>query len=153
MIGYAEGDTTEEFFKLLRHEAGHCMEHAFKLSKKKNWQSVFGNPNVKYDPDSVSTVKSHPDFVENLPGGYAQTHPEEDFAETFAVWLDPLSNWQRRYLNKPTAFSKLTFVDALMSECSKLPPPKIKNKKIFNARRMRRTLGTFYEQRVPDFFS
>ena len=34
-----------------------------------------------------------PEFV----GAYAASHPEEDFAETFAVWLTPRSNWRQSF--------------------------------------------------------
>jgi hypothetical protein len=44
---------------------------------------------------------------------YAQKHPDEDCAETFAVWLTPGSGWRRRYRNWP-ALKKLQYVDGLM---------------------------------------
>jgi len=87
--GFVEGETEEEFMRLLRHEAGHCVDHAYNLSRRTDWRDVFGATEMHYDPDAVRTIENHPDFVVNLPGGYAQTHPDEDFAETFAVWLDP----------------------------------------------------------------
>ena len=41
---------------------------------------------------------------------YAQAHPAEDFAETFAVWLQPGSSWRQRYEGWP-ALSKLEYVE------------------------------------------
>ncbi len=34
-------------------------------------------------------------YVHHLGEWYAQAHPTEDFAETFAVWLKPNSDWRR----------------------------------------------------------
>jgi hypothetical protein len=155
LVGYVEGETEDEFMRLLRHEAGHCVDHAYRLSKRADWQRVFGDPSVDYDPDAVTTISGHPDFVENLPGGYAQTHSEEDFAETFAVWLTPVddrkkrfSHWKYIYRNRPVALKKLLFVDKLMQEICDQKPKKIKNQKICNARRMRRSLESYYSSRL-----
>jgi hypothetical protein len=146
-VGFVEGETEEEFMRLLRHEAGHCVDHAYRLSRCSDWQDVFGNPNQNYNPDAVKTVENHADFVTNLPGGYAQTHPEEDFAETFAVWLDPDSRCWDIYRDKPVALNKLLFVDSLMADCAAKKPRKVFNEKICQARRMRRTLESYYRQR------
>lgn len=154
-IGFAEGETKDEFMRLLRHEAGHCVDHAYALSKRHDWKKVFGDPKTHYDPDSVETIISHPDFVENLSGGYAQTHPEEDFAETFAVWLAPpvirrgrFTHWKYVYRYRSVALKKLLFVDQLMQEICDQKPKKLTNQKICNARRMRRSLKRYYETRL-----
>jgi hypothetical protein len=47
-----------------------------------------------------------------MEGWYAQKHPDEDFAETFAVWLTPGSAWRRRYKGWP-AMRKLRYVDRM----------------------------------------
>ncbi len=52
---------------------------------------------------------------------YAQSHPDEDFAETFAVWLTPRSNWRKRYADWP-ALKKLEYVDELMAEIGRQKP-------------------------------
>jgi hypothetical protein len=148
IMGFVEGETDNEFMCLMRHEAGHCVDHAYRLSKRFDWRKIFGNPNRKYDPDSVQTISSHPNYVVNLPGGYAQTHPEEDFAETFAVWLNPDSCWKKTYRKFPVALEKLEFVDELMNEICLAQPKRVSNVKICNARRMRRTLASYYKQRI-----
>ncbi len=145
--GFVEGETEEEFMRLLRHEAGHCVDHAYRLSRRADWRDIFGDTEKPYDPDKVKTVENHPDFVVNLAGGYAQTHPDEDFAETFAVWLDPDSRCWDKYRDKPVALNKLMFVDALMTEFRATKPRKTLNQKICQARRMRRTLESYYRQR------
>lgn len=148
IIGYVEGETADEFMRLLRHEAGHCMDHAYRLSRRRDWRRMFGNPNIEYDPDRVKTTPGHPDYVVNLRGWYAQTHPEEDFAETFAIWLDPNSNWEKIYRKSPIALKKLNFVDALMTEVASKTPQKLRRRRICNARRMRRSLESYYQERL-----
>ena len=145
--GYVEGETEEEFMRLLRHEAGHCVDHAYRLSRRADWRDIFGDTDMHYNPDGVKTIENHPDFVVNLSGGYAQTHPDEDFAETFAVWLDPESRCWDIYRAKPVALNKLMFVDSLMADCGAKNPRKVFNQKICQARRMRRTLESYYRQR------
>lgn len=155
LVGFVEGETDDEFMRLLRHEAGHCVDHAYGLSKRGDWRKIFGDPGVNYDPDSAATIPGHPDFVENLSGGYAQTHPEEDFAETFAVWLATSGNergfkasWSQIYRSRPAALRKLLFVDQLMQEVCNKKPKKLTNQKICNARRIRKSLGKYYSERL-----
>lgn len=150
IMGFVEGESDEEFMRLLRHETGHCVDHAYRLSRRADWREIFGNPNVEYDPDAVKTIQDHPDYVVNLPGGYAQTHPEEDFAETFAVWLDPDSNWKKIYQHSLVAIQKLNFVDQLMSDVASRKPRPLSSRKICNARRMRRTLESYYRGRLKN---
>ncbi|MBN2158600.1 MAG: putative zinc-binding metallopeptidase [Spirochaetes bacterium] len=112
MMRTVEGETKPEALKLLRHESGHAYVHAFNLTRKSRWREMFGHPgktyteHYRYRPYSKS-------FVNNLRDFYAQSHPEEDFAETFAVWLDPQSNWKQHYENWP-ALRKLNYVEELM---------------------------------------
>jgi hypothetical protein len=53
---------------------------------------------------------------------YAQKHPDEDWAETFAIWLDPRSHWDVKYRNWPNALEKLSMVDRLMEEIAGKEP-------------------------------
>ncbi|MCX6125815.1 MAG: putative zinc-binding metallopeptidase, partial [Proteobacteria bacterium] len=124
-MGRAEGDTALEFMKLLRHEMGHCVEHAYRLSERSDWQQVFGSPSVTYSPEKYQWDRKTRDFVKHLPEGYAQSHPEEDFAETFAVWLDPRSAWRKRYKYWTGAIAKLHYVHNLMQECAITKPKSI----------------------------
>ena len=148
LVGFVEGETDEEFIRLLRHEAGHCVEHAYRLSRRKDWREVFGNPNIKYDPEFVATIPGAPDFVVNLSGGYAQTHPEEDFAETFAVVINPQSNYRKIYQSKSVALKKLVFVEKILAECAQKKPRALSSRKISNARRMKRSLESYYQTRL-----
>lgn len=112
----AEGLDDEGFLKLLRHEIGHCLDHAFGISKQKAFLSVFGSPYKKYQPEFYNFDPRSQNFVSHLPDHYAQSHPLEDFAETFAVWLDPKSNWKNRYAKQPGVIKKLLFVDRVMNQ-------------------------------------
>src|SRR5262249_1543420 len=102
---------------LLRHEAGHAINYAYRLYKQAEWVEMFGSFSRPYR-DSFRPNPFSRQFVRHIVHHqygrtYAQKHPDEDFAETFAVWLTPRSGWRRRYRNWP-ALRKLRYVDALM---------------------------------------
>ena len=114
-MGYTIYDRRDLLF-LLRHETGHAINYAYKLYKAPSWRNIFGDFNkvypanfkYKFNPFSRNYVKSQGD-----PKYYAQAHPDEDFAETFAVWLTPRSNWRNTYKKWPS-LKKLEFVDGVM---------------------------------------
>lgn len=120
-IGDAEGATREMCMRLLRHEAAHAIDHAYRLHRRRSWREHFGpftRPyRASYRPRPASKA-----FVVNLDNWYAQSHPGEDWAETFAVWLRPGSRWRRQYRGWP-ALRKLEYVDALMREIGDREPP------------------------------
>lgn len=110
-----EGGTRRECMKLLRHEAGHAMQHAFDLHRRRRWQNLFGKSSEPY-PEFYRPNPASKRFVLHLDLWYAQSHPDEDFAETFAVWLStPEPRWRKRYAGWP-ALDKLEYVDELMAE-------------------------------------
>ncbi len=113
---HAEGSDPKEFLQLLRHEVGHCFDHAYGISRKKDFRAIFGSPHKHYAPEFYRPELNSKDYVSHLPDYYAQAHPLEDFAETFAVWLDPTSNWQRRYRHRPVALAKIHFIDKKVRE-------------------------------------
>lgn len=106
-LGFCEGESTAEFFKLLAHEAGHAIDNAFGLRRKKLRQNLFGISSKKY-PSSYRPNPNSKDFVIHLSDYYAQAHPDEDWAETFAVWLTT-DNWKKRYKHT-LALKKLEYV-------------------------------------------
>jgi hypothetical protein len=63
---------------------------------------VFGKTSEPY-PDAYRPNRRAKRYVMHLPRWYAQSHPDEDFAETFAVWLTPRSPWRARYRGWPRA--------------------------------------------------
>jgi hypothetical protein len=123
MAGGVEDD--QEAMRYLRHEAGHAVNYAFKLYERPEWRSLFGSfarpYRDRYRADPFS--RSH---VRHILGWYAQKHPDEDFAETFAVWLTPDRDWRRDYEGWP-ALAKLEYVDRAMTEIANetrdVPPP------------------------------
>jgi len=108
-----EGGTREWCMRLLRHETAHALDHAYRLHRRKGWREVFGSASEPYRSTYVPRPGSRR-HVRNLVNWYAQSHPVEDFAETFAVWLEPRSAWRRRYAGWP-ALEKLEYVDAVMA--------------------------------------
>jgi len=147
LMDEVEGADPSERMKLLRHEAGHCFDHAFKVSRTAEWRAMFGSPQRKYDPDHYLPNPHSRDFVINLPDHYAQSHPDEDFAETFAVWLDPLSDWRRRYARWPKALRKLQYVDRVVRSMA-MKKPKVKSgPMVYHVNRLRMTVEQYYELR------
>jgi hypothetical protein len=106
-----EAENDQEIMMYLRHEAGHAFNYAHKLYQLVGWSKIFGEYNSPYS-ETYSVVPFSSKFVRHIPGWYAQKHPDDDFAETFAVWLTPGSRWNEVYAGTP-AFKKLIYVDKL----------------------------------------
>jgi hypothetical protein len=146
MMFEVEGGTPTWCMKLLRHEAGHAYDHAYRLSRRDDWRRVFGNPRMRYSPYFYQVDPESKRHVRNVPDNYAQCHPVEDFAETFAVWLAPNSQWKTRYAGWP-ATRKLRYVDRLMKEVAKRRAPGRKPVLHAEARTMQSTLKSYYERK------
>jgi len=116
-----EGGTPDWCLRILRHETGHAIENAYRLRRRRRRQQLFGKSSKPY-PDYYSPKPYSKSFVLHLDMWYAQSHPDEDFAETFAVWLTPGSLWRERYAGWP-ALKKLEFMDDLMREIAGTPQP------------------------------
>lgn len=144
---------------LLRHECGHAIDHAYKFSGRREWQEIFGSPEAEYNPETYAPRPHSRSFVRHLPNWYAQAHPDEDFAETFAVWLSaPMEELRKRY-GGWKAMQKLEYVDALMREAAVTKPAVRRGRRMSEARRLRKTLGRHYAARrklyaedFPDFY-
>jgi hypothetical protein len=93
------------------------VQNAYQLQRRRRWQKLFG-PSSRHYPRYYRPNPASRKFVQHLRLWYAQAHPAEDFAETFAVWLNPRSVWRKRYEGWP-ALAKLHYVDELMSEIRK----------------------------------
>jgi hypothetical protein len=152
-----EGGNRGWCMRLLRHETGHAILNAYKLDQSREWKKLFGRPSTPY-PDTYLPKPYSKRFVINLPNWYAQSHPHEDWAETFAVWLKPHFDWKRRYQNWP-ALKKLEYVDGLMNEI-RGKKPRLRNKhQDYPVEKIKITLREFYADKVarygkdsPDFF-
>lgn len=152
-----EGGTRESCMRLMRHEAGHALLNAYQFHRQRSWQRHFGKSSQKY-PDTYLPRPYSKRFVMHLENWYAQSHPHEDWAETFAVWLKPNSDWRKRYRGWP-ALKKLEYVDALMNDI-KHRRPKLRNRREeIPLRSMRMTLREYYQKKQerysedsPEFF-
>lgn len=159
MMLEVEGGETEWFMKLLRHEAGHCFDHCFKFSKRKKWSQVFGSPNLEYTPETYRPQPYSKSYVKHLDRWYAQAHPDEDFAETFAVWLNPNLDWKKEYAQWPGALAKLTYLESLAKESIKLKNTAEKGRPPSAVANLTSTLDKYYKKRkrenadeYPDFY-
>jgi hypothetical protein len=116
----AGAESERDIMMYLRHEAGHCFNYAWKLFETDEWRKVFGDYTKPYQDDYKPQPFSKK-YVVHISGWYAQKHPDEDFAETFAVWLTPGSDWEKRYKGWG-ALKKLQYVQAVV-ETQGLTPP------------------------------
>jgi hypothetical protein len=140
-----EGGTHDWCMRILRHEAGHAIDHAYLLHRRQRYRRLFG-PYTQPYPDSYRPKPYTKSFVIHLDMWYAQAHPAEDFAETFAVWLNPGSAWRDAYAGWP-ALRKLEYVDALMQRIQRLAPTVRTRRHHHPLRELRITLREHYEQR------
>jgi hypothetical protein len=115
-----EAESDEEILAYLRHEAGHAFNYAYRLHESEEWHRLFGPYSRPYLEDYTPNPFSR-SFVRHIPGWYAQKHPDEDFAETFAVWLTPGSDWRREYAGWG-CLPKLEYVARTVGWLGRTPP-------------------------------
>ena len=144
-----EGGNRNWLMRILRHEAGHAIDSAYRLRRRGRWRSVFGPASLPY-PDTYRPRPGSRRFVQHLGSWYAQAHPTEDFAETFAVWLKPHSAWRREYLGWP-AYAKLEYIDALATDIGPSKPAVADRSTIENVRDETRTLRQHYEVKLAHY--
>jgi Putative zinc-binding metallo-peptidase len=152
-----EGGDAESCLRILRHEAGHAIDNAYHLRRRPIRRRLFGNPGIEY-PEYYTPKPYSKSFVQHLDHWYAQSHPDEDFAETFAVWLDPQGMWATRYAGWP-AQRKLEYMDRLMRELARRRPVVISARKVDPLSRLKKTLREHYRKKRehygldhPDFY-
>jgi hypothetical protein len=143
-----EAETDEEIMMCLRHEAGHAFNYAYRLYLKAEWRRLFGPFSRSYK-EEYKPIPFSARFVHHIPGWYAQKHPDEDFAETFAVWLTPGLEWKKQYTNTP-ALTKLLYVDRLVRRYGRKPPIVTDEKLDKPVQELKMTLDTWYD-RNKDF--
>jgi hypothetical protein len=119
--GMIEGQGEEDILRYLRHEMGHVVNYAYRLYASEPWTKLFGPMSRPYS-EVYRALPFSPDFVRHLPGSYAQKHPDEDWAETFATWMTPGFDWRQAYADSPGALAKLEYCAGIMSELSKRAP-------------------------------
>ena len=140
-----EGGTADWCLKILRHEAGHAFDNAYDLRRRRRRVRLFGSPSTPY-PDFYLPRPYSKSFVLHLDSWYAQSHPDEDFAETFAVWLNPDGDWRRRYADW-RALPKLEYMDQLMKEIAGQKPVVRSRRRVEPLERLRTTLRRYYAKR------
>ena len=145
MTRAVEGSNANWAMRILRHEAGHAIDSAYRLRRRAHWRALFGEASRPYR-DHYRVRPASRRHVQHLGDWYAQSHPTEDFAETFAVWLAPRSNWQRRYAAWP-ALRKLHFVDRLADELVSQAPPVRRRTRVEPLHADQRTLGQYFQGR------
>jgi hypothetical protein len=145
MVLEAEGSSRAECMRILRHEAGHAIQHGYRLHRRPSYQRIFGKSSTKY-PTSYRPKPASRQFVQHLRAYYAQAHPDEDFAETFAVWMQPRARWRKRYSGWG-ALKKLEYVDALMEELRGQRPPVRTRARVAPVSQLGATLRAYYEEK------
>ncbi len=145
MMSDVEGGTLPECMRILRHEAGHVVQHSYQLQRRRRWQQLFGRSSIRY-PNYYRPNPASKNYVQHLRLWYAQSHPDEDFAETFAVWLRPRSGWRTRYAGWP-ALKKLEYVDELMAEIAEEKAVLTGRLQVDPLSRLGRTLAEHYEKK------
>jgi hypothetical protein len=135
-------EDNREIMMYLRHEAGHAFNYAYKLHRTPEWKQIFGPYRRPYR-ENYRPVLFSKDYVRYLPGWYAQKHPDEDFAETFAVWMTPRSNWRKRYRGWG-AMAKLRYMERIARDLGNIDPLRKRGTPDITVADMETTVGEFY---------
>ena len=142
-VGHVEGLGPADVLRYLRHETGHVLNYAYRLYEEEEWIQRFGSIALPYAED----YRPHPfskGFVRHLPGWYAQKHPDEDWAETFAVWLTPGSDWRRDYGDWPVARGKLEYCERVMRGLADREPAEHSRERDEDVAQLHYSLEHFY---------
>ena len=137
-----------EILMYLRHEAGHAFNYAYELYKTAEWRDLFGPFRRPYR-DLYRPVPFSRGFVRHIAGWYAQKHPDEDFAETFAVWLTPRSEWRKRYRGWG-AMAKLRYVDRMARRLRSVEPVRPQGHTDITVEEMETTVEDFYKKALEE---
>jgi hypothetical protein len=144
-FGEAEGASREGGLRLMRHETAHALDNAYRLHRRRDWREAFGPFSQPYRASYRPRPGSR-HFVVNLDYWYAQSHPGEDWAETFAVWLRPGSRWRSRYRGWP-ALRKLHYVDGLVRELADRRPLVRTRERLEEISELQHTLREHYRRK------
>src|SRR5215204_5987955 len=120
-VGHIEGFNRADILRYLRHEMGHVVNYAYRLYDDEEWVKHFGSITQPYS-EEYSPEPFSRRYVRHLPGWYAQKHPDEDWAETFAVWMTPGLDWKAEYADWPVALAKLRYCDRTLAALADTEP-------------------------------
>ncbi len=146
--GHVEGVSPRDILRYLRHEMGHVINYAYRLYERPDWVEQFGSIETNY----VEEYRPEPfsrRFVRHLPGWYAQKHPDEDWAETFAVWMTPGHDWRADYVDWPIALAKLAYCDRVLNEVRDREPVVTAADLDEDVSELSHTLDEFYDAGPP----
>jgi hypothetical protein len=146
--GFVEGEGPADILRYLRHEMGHVVNYAYKLYEEAEWNRHFGDINRDYE-EEYRPRPFHPDYVRHLPGWYAQKHPDEDWAETFAVWMTPHFDWRRRYAGAPVALAKLEYCDRTLNALRDRDPLVMEEELDEEVGEIGSSLDDYYQEHAP----
>lgn len=147
--GHVEGMGRWELLRYLRHEMGHVVNYAYRLYEREEWVRSFGSITQPYREEYRPEPFSRR-YVRHLPGWYAQKHPDEDWAETFAVWMTPGFDWSAEYADWPEALAKLEYCDSLMRELHAIDPLVTDDELDEDVGEISYTLDQYYRGWEPD---
>jgi hypothetical protein len=151
--GHVEGFNRADILRYLRHEMGHVVNYAYRLYDDEEWVRHFGAITQPYEEDYRPEPFSRR-YVRHLPGWYAQKHPDEDWAETFAVWMTPGSDWTREYDGWPDAIAKLWYCDRVMAPLAEREPLVTATELDEDVADLDYSVGEYYEElavEMPEF--
>ena len=137
-------EDARQIMMYMRHEAGHAFNYAYALYRTPEWRQLFGPFRRPYR-DNYKPVPFSRQFVRHMEGWYAQKHPDEDFAETFAVWLTPRSNWRKRYKDWG-AMKKLLYMDRIGRKLGDADLVVARGDTDITVEEMAVTVGEFYQR-------
>jgi hypothetical protein len=147
--GLVEGASRRDILRYLRHEMGHVVNYAYQLYERGDWVEAFGAITQPYrDEYNPRPFSRH--FVQHLPGWYAQKHPDEDWAETFAVWMSPGDGWRERYHDWPGALAKLELCDRIVNAIRDREPLVVDDELDVDVGEIRMTLEELYSGWASD---
>ncbi len=141
---FVEGIDEADVLRYLRHEMGHVVNYAYRLHETDEWTRTFGPMSQPYE-DDFRVVPFSPNFVRHLPGGYAQKHPDDDWAETFAVWMTPGLDWAGLYADAPGALAKLRYAARVLAEIGDREPPVVEVDLDGDVGELKVTVQEFYD--------
>jgi hypothetical protein len=148
--GHVEGSGRADILRYLRHEMGHVLNYAYCLYDDPRWVELFGAITQPYEevyhPEPFSRAHVH-----HLPGWYAQKHPDEDWAETFAVWMTPGHDWRAEYAGWPQALAKLEYCERTMAELRDRDPVVTEDELDEDVGEIEYSLDEFYRESAAPF--
>jgi hypothetical protein len=148
-MGHVEGFDRDDILRYLRHEMGHVVNYAYRLYDEEEWIVRFGSITQPYEEDYRPEPFSRR-YVRHLPGWYAQKHPDEDWAETFAVWMTPGLDWRREYDGWPEALAKLSYCDRTLGRILDHDPLVTDDEGDEDVAELDYSVGEYYEDEEAD---